>query len=124
MVLKYVELSLDKDVEEKMEIIIEFCLEVGLGVFLFEKVLKKYEDKKYKELFLNKLEPFIICNKIKDYDVPHNVILDLIKIYQNGNDLEKRDKLDQLLCHFNLKTLSHSAIKQKIQELNLISPQI
>ena len=124
LVLKYVELSLDKDVEEKMEIIIEFCLEVGLGVFLFEKVLKKYEDKKYKELFLNKLEPFIICNKIKDYDVPHNVILDLIKIYQNGNDLEKRDKLDQLLCHFNLKTLSHSAIKQKIQELNLISPQI
>ena len=51
-------------------------------------------------------------------------MLDLIKLYHSKNDLEKKDKLDQLLIHFNLKTLNHQRIKAKIKELNLISPQI
>ena len=108
------------ELDKNMDKLIEFCLEVDLSNFLFEKVILIYD----KKMLLEKLEPFIICNKLIEIDVPKNIILDLINLYCEYNDLEKMDKLDQLLIHFSIKSLNHSDIKKKIEELSLISPQI
>ena len=108
------------ELDKNMDKLIEFCLEVDLSKILFEKVITIYDKKK----FLEKLEPFIICNKLIDADIPKNIIFDLINIYSENNDLEKLDRLDQLLIHFSIKSLNHADIKKKLEELSLVSPQI
>ena len=120
LIPKFIEESWD-NVELNSEILIEFCLEVDLGNYLFDQIIKIYESKNYKEVFLSNLEHFILCDKIKDLDIPKQVTLDIINYFIKQKEL---DKLDQLLIHFNLTSLNHPEIKKKIEELSLASPQI
>ena len=108
------------DLENNMEKLIEFCLEVDLSNYLFEKIINKNNI----NLFLEKLVPFIKCNKLMQINVPKNIIISLIDFYSNDNDLEKLDQLDRLLIHFNINTLNNPDIINRIQELFLVSPQI
>lgn len=122
LVNKYLTHSLNSNqMEQNMETIIEFCNEIDSDNYLFEKMTKDNNLKNYKNDFLDKLEPFILCDKFKDVDVPKNIILELIQLYQNN---KKLDKLDQLLIHFNVKSLNNNEVKKKFEELDLISPQI
>ena len=121
LIPKFLENSWNNDIDVNTDILIEFCLEIDLGNYLFEKIIKIYESKKQKDLFLSKLEPFILCNKIRDLDIPKKVTLDLINTNVKNNDL---DKLDQLLIHFSLSSLNHGDTKKKIEQLSLISTQI
>ena len=119
---KYIDWLLNSNkLENNIDIIIEFCLEVDLGNYLFEKIMKSNNLKNYKDQFLLQLEPFILCDKVMEVDVPKNIIFDLIQFYQNNNQMEK---LEHLLIHFNMKTLNNNEIKKKLQELSIISPLI
>ena len=53
-------------IEKNMEIIIEYCIEIDYVNYLLDKILKIDESKKYKDIFLSKLEPFILCDKTED----------------------------------------------------------
>ena len=108
------------DLENYKEKLIEFCLEVDLSNYLFEKIINKNNMNS----FLDKLEPFIICNKLMQISVPKNIIIGLINLYSRENDLEQLDQLDRLLTHFNIASLNHPDIIKRIQELFLVSPQI
>ena len=122
LIQKYIDgLIINNQLENNIDIVIEFCLEVDLGNYLFEKIIKSNNLKNYKEQFLMQLEPFILCDKVKEVDVPKNIILDLIQLYIKNNEMEK---LEHLLIHFNLKTLNNNEIKKKLEELSIISPLI
>ena len=71
-----------------MEITIEFCIEIESVDYLLDKILKIYESKKYKDIFLSKLEPFILCNKMIKFEIPEEIILDLIKLYESKKNLK------------------------------------
>ena len=108
-------------IEKNMEITIEFCIEIDCVNYLLDKILKIYEAKKYKDIFLAKLEPFILCDKMKKFDIAEEIILDLIKIYEGKKNL---DELGQILIHLNIKSIDKPNIRQKIQNLFLLSPFI
>ena len=108
-------------IEKNMEITIEFCIEIESVDYLLDKILKIYESKKYKDIFLAKLEPFILCDKLLKFEIPEEIVLDLIKLYESK---KKLDTLSQLLMHINIKSLDTPAIKQKIENLFLITPLI
>ena len=108
-------------IEKNMEITIEFCIEIDSVDYLLDKILKIYESKKYKDIFLSKLEPFILCNKMLKFEIPEEIILDLIKLYESNRKL---DTLSQLLLHINIKSLDVPSIKQKIENLFLTTPLI
>ena len=108
-------------IEKNMEITIEFCIEIDSVNYLLDKILKIYESKKYKDIFLAKLEPFILCDKMKKFEISEEIILDLIKIYENKKSL---DELGQILIHLNIKSIDKPNIRQKIQNLFLPSPMI
>ena len=48
----------------------------------------------------------------------------MIDFYTSDKDLEKIDKLDRLLIHFNISTLNNPDIINRLKELFLVSPQI
>ena len=108
------------DIENNKDKLIEFCLEVDLSNYLFEKIINKNNINS----FLEKLEPFIICDKLIQIQVPKNIILSLIDFYTKDKDLEKKDQLDRLLIHFNISTLNNPDIIKRIKDKVLISPQI
>ena len=108
-------------IEKNMEITIEFCIEIDSVDYLLDKILKIYESKKYKDIFLSKLEPFILCNKLIKFEIPEEIILDLIKLYESK---KKFDTLSQLLLHINIKSLDVPSVKQKIENLFLTTPLI
>ena len=119
---KYIMDSLNSGkIKDYMAAIIEFCNIVELDNYLFNKMLTDVNLINYKNDFLFQLEPFILCNKMLEVDVPKNVLLEIIQLYQNNNEIIK---LDQLLIHFNLNSLNNAEIKNKLVELDLISPQI
>ena len=108
-------------IEKNMEITIEFCIEIESVDYLLDKILKIYESKKYKDIFLSKLEPFILCDKLLKFEIPEEIILDLIKLYESK---KKFDTLSQLLLHINIKSLDVPSVKQKIENLFLTTPFI
>ena len=106
--------------EKKLEKIIEFSLDIDSIDFLIKKMMKSNNFDKFKQNFLLKLEPFILCDKLIDADIPKNIIFELIEVYKSYNALET---LDKLLLHFNLKSLNLNDIMKKFEELGLVSPQ-
>jgi len=105
-------------IEKMMEIIIEFCIEIESVDYLLNYILKVFESRNYKDLFLKKLEPFILCNKLLKYEIQDEVILSIINIYENNKDV---NTLDKLLLHINIKSLDVPSVKEEIKSLNLLS---
>ena len=114
---KYHTLQNEK-VKKMIEIIIEFCIEIESVDYLLSYILKVFELRNYKDLFLKKLEPFILCDKMLKYEIQDEVILSIMNIYINNKDL---NTLDKLLLHINLKSLDVPSVKEEIISLNLLS---
>ena len=108
-----------KHIGNKIEMIIEFCIEIEVFDFLLDKILSIYENKEFLNLFLTKLESFILCNKMLKYEIKEDIILKLIQLYVNEN---KNNVLNKILLHINAKSLNSPIILNKIKELNLIYP--
>ena len=108
-------------IEKNMEITIEFCIEIDSVNYLLDKIYKIYESKKYKEVFLEKLEPFILCDKMKKFEINEEIIMELIKLYESKKNY---DTLGQVLTHLNIKSIDTPKIRQKIDNLFLTSPMI
>ena len=110
-----------KHTEQKVEIIIEFCSEIEGFTFLLDKILKIYETKGYEELFLSKLESFILCDKILKCQINEDLILKLIQLYEEKNKIKI---LNKLLLHIDIKSLCTDSVNSKIKELSLLPPMI
>ena len=110
-----------KHLNNKIEIIIEFCSEIEGFDFLLDKILNMYEAKGYGDLFLSKLEYFILCDKMNNYEISEDLILKLIQLYEEKN---KKDILNKLLLHIDIKSLCSPSVNSKIIELSLLPPMI
>ena len=104
-----------------IKMVIEFCIEIEAVEFLFKNIFPLFEAKEYGELFLEKLEPFILCDKIIDIILPSDIILNLIELYNKNGKL---DILCQMLLHINIKCIDCEEIRNKMEELYLITPLI
>ena len=100
---------------------IEFCIEIGAVEYLFKTIEPIFETKDYGELFLEKLQPFILCDKIIDVVLSSDIILNLMDLYNKNG---KHDILSQMLLHINIKSIDTIEIKNKMEEMNLITPLI
>ena len=110
-----------KHTEDNIEMIIEFCMEIEGFDFLLDNIFNIYEGKKFGNLFLAKLESFIMCDKLLNYEIDEDLILKLIKFYEEKNKIKT---LNRLLLHIDNKTLISSSVRDKIKALNLFSPMI
>ena len=54
---------------------IEFCIEIESFDYLIKSIQPPLETKDYGELFLTKLQPFILCDKIKNITLSSDIIL-------------------------------------------------
>ena len=104
-----------------INIVIEVCLEMELVDFLIRKIEPLFEEKEYGELFLTRLEPFILCDKIVNFILSSDIILNLIDLYYTN---EKIEILSQMLLHINIMAIDKPEIKTKLEELNLLIPLI
>ena len=104
-----------------MNITIELCIEIESFDYLLKNIEPLFETIEYGEFFLVKLEPFILCDKIKNLLLSEEIVDDIIELYVKK---DKFEMLSQLLLHLNIKCLDTPKIKKKIESLNLISPLI
>ena len=104
-----------------MKVAIEFCIEIEAVDFLFKSIEPIFEAKEYSDLFLTKLQPFILCDKIAYIVISSDIILNLIDLYRKNGKL---DILSQMLLHINIVSLDIDEIKKKIEELYLFTPLI
>ena len=109
----------NSEIERMMDIIIEFCIEIESVNYLLSDILIIFTAKNYRNLFLHKLEAFILCDKLTKFEIQEEVVRSIIEIYENKNDL---NTLDKLLSHINIKSLDVPSVKQQIKNLNMLSP--
>ena len=100
---------------------IEFCIEIDAVEYLLKSIYPLFEAKDYSELFLAKLQPFILCDKIINTVLSSDIILNLIELYHKNGQL---DILSQMLLHINIKSIDNIEVKNKLEELYLITPLI
>ena len=111
----------NEKINQCVQMTIEFCIEIEAVEYLLKSIEPLFEAKEYGELFLEKLEPFILCDKIIDIVLSSDIILNLIEVYtKNG----KLDILSQMLLHINIKSIDTIEVKNKIEEKYLIPPLI
>ena len=102
-----------------IKIAIEFCIEIEAFDYLIKSILPPLDSKDYGDLFLIKLQPFILCDKLKNITLSSDIIIKLIELYNKNNKL---DILSQMLLHININSLDTEEIRQKLEEMNLITP--
>ena len=87
--------------------------------YLVKSIQPPLESKDYGELFLTTLQPFILCDKLKNITLSSDIIIKLIELYNKNNKL---DILSQMLLHININSIDTEEIRQKLEEMNLITP--
>ena len=108
-------------ISQCIKMVIEVCIEIEAVEFLFKSIEPLFESKDYGELFLTTLQPFILCDKIKNVVLSSDIILNLIELYKK---IEKLDILSQMLLHININSIDTVEIKAKLEEMCLITPLI
>ena len=110
-----------KHTENVIEISIEFSIEIEGFDFLMEKIINMFAAREYENLFLSKLESFILCDKMLKYEINEDLMQKLIKLY-----IDKKETyiLNKLLLHLDIKSLCAPVVKNKIKNLSLLSPMI
>lgn len=63
-----------KKFETLIRIAIEFCVELRDSDFLFKDLFWLFQEEKIEKLFVQELEPFIMAGKLKDWELPNEVI--------------------------------------------------
>ena len=118
------EINEPKDEEKIIQcinIVIEACIELEAVEFLLRTIEPVFEKKEFSDLFLDRFEPFILCDKINNYILSSDIIFNIIDLYTKKDKLEI---LSQLLLHINIAALDKPQIKKKLEEINLIIPLI
>ena len=118
----FLEEAEDKEkISQCIKITIEFCLEIEAVEFLIKSIEPLFEAKEYNLLFLEKLIPFVLRDKLANIILSKDIILDLLDLYYKN---EKQEYLSQMLLHINIKSLDNLEIKEKLEKMNLTIPLV
>ena len=111
----------ENNIIEIIEMIIELCIKIDCIEYLINEILPLLEIKGFKDIFIIKLEKFILCDYFKNFLFDFNFIKYLIKLYL---DNKKFENLSQLLLHLNIKSLNNKEIIFLMIKNYLINPLI
>ena len=92
-----------------VNITIETCINIEDLDFLLDEIYHLIDTKGFGDLFLERIEPFILKDKIKNQILAPTTLNLLIEFYTNKNKIYN---LSQLLLHLNLKCLNCELIKK------------
>ena len=116
----FLEEAQDKEkISQCIKITIEFCIEIEAVEFLLKSIEPLFEAKEYNILFLEKLIPFVLRDKLANIILSKDIILDLLDLYYKN---EKQEYLSQMLLHINIKSLDNSEVKDRLEKMNLTIP--
>ena len=104
-----------------MNICIEFCIEINEMDYLLNQIQPFFDVRGYGNLFIEKLEPFILCGKIKNQNLGQNTISKIIELYISKKNFHI---LSQILTHLDIQSIDPDEIKKICCEHILISPLI
>ena len=92
-----------------VNITIETCINIEALDFLLDEIYHLIDTKGYGDLFLERIEPFILKDKVKNQVLAPTTLNLLIEFYTNKNKIYN---LSQLLLHLNIKCLNCELIKK------------
>ena len=104
-----------------MNICIEFCIEINEMDYLLNQIQPLIDSNGYGNIFIEKLEPFILCGKIKNQNLGQNTISKIVELYI---EKKKFHILSQILTHLDIQSIDADEIKKICCEHILISPLI
>ena len=104
-----------------MNICIEFCIEINEMDYLLNQIQPFFDANGYGNIFIEKLEPFILCGKIKNQNLGQNTISKIVELYI---EKKKFHILSQILTHLDIQSIDADEIKKICCEHILISPLI
>jgi WD40 repeat protein len=115
----------DKTFQDRLNkcinICIEFCLEIDAVDFLLTNLQPIFDSKGYGDEFIQKLEPFILCDKIINQELQQTTISTIIELYKKN---KKFNVLSQILIHLDIQSIDIDYVKSICNEYNLITPLI
>jgi WD40 repeat protein len=118
-------LANDKTFQDRLNkcinICIEFCLEIDAVDFLLTSLQPIFDTKGYGDEFIQKLEPFILCDKIINQQLQQMTISKIIDIYIKN---KKFHVLSQILIHLDIQSIDIEYVKYICNQYNLITPLI
>ena len=127
---KYIGYNLEEDAkkEEKkvdlnqcINVVIEFCLGVKEIDYLFKNVEKSFRNKGKNDLFYQLLEPFIFNDLLNQESITEESLISLYTTYKSNKSLPI---LQHLLTHISFNSLSSMTIKKISFKENLFSLMI
>jgi hypothetical protein len=115
----------DKTFQDRLNkcinICIEFCIEIDAVDFLLTNLQPIFDSKGYGDEFIQKLEPFILCDKIINQELQQTTISTIIELYKKN---KKLNILSQILIHLDIQSIDIDYVKSICNEYNLITPLI
>ena len=104
-----------------INVCIEFCLELGDVDYLLNTLQPLFDNVGYGDLFIEKLEPFILTDKRLTQQLQQMNISKIIDIYTKSKKIEA---LSQILIHLDIKSMDIYHVKEICLKNNLITPLI
>ena len=118
-------LSADKTFQDRLNkcinICIEFCIEIDGIEFLLNSLQPIFDSKGYGDEFIQKLEPFILCDKIINQQLQQMTVSKIIDLYIKN---KKFHVLSQILIHLDIQSIDIEYVKYICDQYNLFSPLI
>lgn len=100
---------------------IEFCIEIESIDFLLTHLQPIFHSEGWEDEFIQRLEPFIVCDKIKNQQLQQLTVHKIIDFYIKNN---RYHTLSQILIHLDIQSIDVDYIKHICNQYNLITPLI
>jgi len=104
-----------------INICIEFCIDIDSVDFLLNNLQAIFDGKGFGNIFIERLEPFVLCDKIKHEQLQQNTISKIIELYTQK---KKFQILSKILVHLDIKSIDIDYIRDYCNQYNLITPLI
>ncbi|MCQ2817604.1 MAG: hypothetical protein MJ252_10100 [archaeon] len=110
-----------KEISNCIDIAIEFCIEIEKVDYLLSQIEPIFDEKDYANLFLEKMEPFILADKIINVDLGKEIIQKIVELYKKEKNYSM---LSQILLHINTKNINDKAFLDGLESHGIFSPSI
>ena len=122
MILHYCIINIENsDLDNCLDICIEFCILIDDIDYLINKVKPIFDNKGYSEDFIEKLEPFILNDNMKNQNIGYDALLKIVDFYIQKNDIET---LSLIFIHLNLSSFYSEDIINICVQYKLITSLI
>ena len=119
------EITMDKTFQERVikciNTCIEFCIEIGSVEFLLNDLQPIFDNKGFGDLFIERLEPFILCDRIINEKLQQFTITKIIALYEKK---KQYNTLSNILVHLDIRSIDIESVKMLCNDKNLITPII